>query len=86
MPEYIIDDTRNDEGYHEIHNLTLGCKYMPLPERQVYLGMQPTCKEASLSALRRWRKIKINGCEHCCRSCYHKAADPATTKVLCHLS
>lgn len=50
MPNFVINKNAQENGDHEVHNTTPGCRYMPRPENQIDLGSHPTCHEAVAAA------------------------------------
>lgn len=70
MPRFIINNNEQDNGDHEVHNVTKGCDYMPDTKNQIDLGTHQSCHEAVAEAKRRWPRTRINGCFYCCRACH----------------
>lgn len=70
MATFILNQTQQRNGDHEVHNKTVGCTYMPARENQIELGEHATCHGAVLSAKQRWPGSRINGCYYCCNPCH----------------
>lgn len=70
MPRFVMNRNRQQNGDLEVHNLTTGCSYMPLPSNQIDLGVHSDCRGAVLQAKLTYRSERINGCAFCCRACH----------------
>ena len=70
MPCFIVDINANDDGKHEVHNLSKRCPHLPPLDNCIDLGTFFSCKEAIYSAKSQWPNNKINGCFYCCNLCY----------------
>jgi len=65
MPSFIINQNKQANGDHEVHNTTAGCSYMPNIENQVALGTNTSCSGAVTKANSKWPGNRINGCYYC---------------------
>jgi len=70
LPNFIINQTPQPNGDHEVHNTTTGCTYMPLAANQISLGSHLTCRQAVAAAKANWRQSRINGCYYCANACH----------------
>lgn len=70
MPKFVINKNQQNNGDHEVHNVTTGCSFMPNPENQIDLGYHNNCKEAVTNAKSKWPSDRINGCYYCCPTCH----------------
>ncbi|WP_343226894.1 hypothetical protein [Luteolibacter flavescens] len=70
MPHYIINNNKQPNGDHEVHDKTNGCTYMPKAENQIELGYHASCYGAVAEAKKRWPNERINGCYYCCNACH----------------
>lgn len=70
MPKFVINKKQQNNGDHEVHNVTTGCSFMPNPENQIDLGYHNNCKEAVTNAKSKWPNNRINGCYYCCPTCH----------------
>lgn len=68
--QYVLNRNVQSNGDYEVHNLSTGCSWMPLPENQINLGIHPSCKEAIAYAKSQYANERINGCKHCCGACH----------------
>ena len=70
MPYYCVNRNAQQNGDHEVHDLTPGaCHRLPDFSNQVPLGTFVTCHGAVDEAKRRgyWT---ANGCYYCCAPCH----------------
>ncbi|TMP49496.1 hypothetical protein CWB79_20230 [Pseudoalteromonas sp. S1649] len=67
---FVINQNSQSNGDHEVHNKSIGCSYMPNPEKQVSLGYHNSCSSAISAAKSKWPQNKINGCFYCCNACH----------------
>lgn len=70
MPQFILNQNQQANGDHEVHNVTTGCAWMPLPQNRIDLGFHTDCHGAVSWAKSKWTGARINGCIHCCRPCH----------------
>lgn len=70
MARFVINRNAQANGDHEVHNLTLGCNYLPRPENQTDLGEHSHCHGAVALARRQWPQHRVNGCYYCCQACH----------------
>lgn len=70
MSKFIVNQQQQPNGDHEVHNLTAGCIFMPLPQNRVDLGEHASCHGAVALAKRNWPQSRINGCYYCCKACH----------------
>ncbi|ANH68550.1 hypothetical protein [Mitsuaria sp. 7] len=70
MAQFIINKNVQANGDYEVHNLSAGCNYMPLPQNQIDLGEHSSCSGAVAAAKKQWPNDRINGCYYCCRACH----------------
>lgn len=68
--QYILNRNIQPNGDYEVHNLSSGCSWIPLPQNQINLGNHPSCKEAVVYAKSQNPNVKINGCKYCCGACH----------------
>lgn len=70
MPTYVLNQSAQANGDHEVHNLAsnLGC--LPQPANQIPLGFHATCQGAVTMAKTRYVGARINGCYYCCNPCH----------------
>jgi len=63
MPNYIINNNKDSNGYNEVH--TTACEHLPLKQNQVPLGWHVNSREAIAHAKRiGWKDA--DGCYYCC--------------------
>jgi hypothetical protein len=70
MAKFVINQNRQANGDHEVHNESTGCLYMPNPGNQVDLGYHNSCQDAVSYAKRENPNHRINGCFYCCKPCH----------------
>lgn len=70
MARFVLNRSQQSNGDHEVHNVTTGCAYMPLPQNQIDLGEHSNCYGAVAYAKQNWPGSRINGCYYCCNSCH----------------
>lgn len=70
MDSFIINKQSQNNGDHEVHNITKGCSYLPDPKNQIGLGDHESCTEAVELAKKTWSDERINGCYYCCNECH----------------
>lgn len=70
MARFIVNQNRQSNGDHEVHNRTTGCTHMPRVENQVDLGEHFSCQAAVAYAKQRWPNARINGCYWCALTCH----------------
>ncbi len=70
MHRFIVNKNAQANGDHEVHNVTLGCKFMPDLTNQLDAGIHATCSGAVAELKRNNPNAKINGCFYCCRACH----------------
>ncbi|RMH94500.1 hypothetical protein EBB59_02135 [Lysobacter pythonis] len=70
MPKFILNANPQTNGDHEVHNVTIGCTYMPAASNQIDLGYHADCQGAVAEAKRRWPNSRINGCFYCANACH----------------
>lgn len=70
MAKFIINSNQQSNGDHEVHNVAVGCSYMPEPQNQINLGEHATCHGAVAYAKQQWPTNKINGCYYCSNACH----------------
>lgn len=66
MDRFIINSNAQTNGVYEIHNITKGCEYLPIPKDQNQLGFFATWDLALKRARTNWPREKINVCKNCC--------------------
>ena len=69
MDEYCINRNAQDNGDHEVHNVTKGCDYLPQPRNRIPLGYHSNC----FSAIRKAKEkgfYTANGCYYCANPCH----------------
>lgn len=70
MYRFVINQNAQANGDHEVHNLTLGCSYLPAAANQIDLGTHANCQSAVAFAKRQWPTNRINGCYYCANACH----------------
>jgi len=70
MHRFVINTNPQVNGDHEVHNMTLGCNYLPHVNNQRDLGYHVTCQQAVAYAKQQWPQNKINGCYYCANACH----------------
>lgn len=72
MPDFIINKNSQDNGDHEVHNMSRQCSHLPLAINQIRLGNFSTCHEAIAHAKRLYpsNARNINGCYWCAKECH----------------
>ena len=70
MHRFVIHTQTQQNGEHEVHNLTAGCQYLPPELHRLDLGMHPDCHSALAEARRNWPPRRINGCPYCAWECH----------------
>lgn len=50
MAKYCVNRNAQADGYHEVHNVTAQCRYLPDPENRRPLGEHATCHTAVAKA------------------------------------
>jgi len=66
MPDYCVNKNAQDDGYHEVHDLT--CNNLPDAENRKPLGSFSTCHGAVTEAKKTYPKS--DGCRHCSPACH----------------
>lgn len=74
MYRYVINTRTQSNDEHEIHNITVGCPYLPPETHRLDLGLHPDCNSALSEARRNWPPRRINGCPWCARECHRVLA------------
>lgn len=69
MPDYCVNKNAQDNGDHEVHDLstTKGC--LPNEENQLALGWFSDCFGAVEKAKKTYPDT-ADGCEKCCKPCH----------------
>jgi hypothetical protein len=69
MPSYCVNKNAQNNGDHEVHDLTLGaCIRLPESHNRLNLGYHINCQSAVREAKNFYRQS--NGCYYCCPSCH----------------
>lgn len=69
MPDYIINETEDNRGYHEVHETT--CSHLPYSWNQEKLGWFSSCSGAVTAAKAKHPSWKVDGCYYCSESCHN---------------
>ncbi|GAB3003335.1 hypothetical protein GCM10010960_15160 [Arenimonas maotaiensis] len=72
MHRFVISTRTQFNDEHEVHNITIGCPYMPPESHRLDLGAHPHCQSALAEARRNWPPRRINGCRWCARECHSR--------------
>lgn len=70
MPEYCVSKNPQDNGDHEVHDVTAGMWCLPIALNRHSLGQFPSCQPAVEAAKERYRRV--NGCRWCAFRCHTK--------------
>lgn len=68
MATYCVNRNAQDNGDHEVHNVTAGCGFLPEHRNRVDLGEHPDCRSAVREAGRYF--TPVDGCAYCAPSCH----------------
>ncbi len=69
MPNYCVNKNEQDNGDHEVHDLTPGaCNRLPDHQNRLDLGHHSNCRSAVLQAQHTYRQS--NGCFWCTPTCH----------------
>ena len=67
MSNYCVNSNAQNNGDHEVHNVSAGCSFLPDPSHRVALGHHPHCQSAVRSAKAHY--ARVNGCAYCAAPC-----------------
>lgn len=69
MPNYCVNKNQQNNGDHEVHDLTSGaCIRLPDSQNRLNLGYHLDCHSAVRQA--KLTFSKSNGCYYCCGPCH----------------
>lgn len=68
MPRFIVNTNSDNQGDHEVHNVTDGCAYLPAGQNRKDLGYHDNCHGAVAEAKKTYPTA--NGCYYCCKECH----------------
>lgn len=68
MARFCVNKNAQPTGEHEVHNLDVGCRFLPLQENQQPLGNCTTCFEAIEKAKTFY--FDVDGCAFCAPACH----------------
>lgn len=66
MPRYLVNDTAQETGEHEVHDVT--CSWAKLIKKSTSLGTHASCRGAVEEARKHYRNV--DGCAHCSPACH----------------
>lgn len=67
MPNFCVNRNPQDNGDHEVHDLSAGCSFLPEPSNRIALGNYATCWGAVQAAQSYYSQV--NGCYYCAPAC-----------------
>ncbi|GAB2596848.1 hypothetical protein [Pseudactinotalea suaedae] len=68
MPRFCVNDNAQDNGDHEVHDLSSGTFCLPNPANRVDLGFHADCGSAVAAAGAVLGQV--NGCMYCAPACH----------------
>ena len=68
MNYYCVNKNAQSNGDHEVHNVSVGCSFLPHVNNRINLGYFDTCHGAVREARKHF--YQVNGCYYCCGACH----------------
>ena len=68
MARYCVNKNAQPTGEHEVHNLDIGCIFLPAPRNQQPLGDCEDCSEA-ITRAQEYYSI-VDSCAYCTPECH----------------
>ena len=70
MPRFCVNKNAQPTSEHEVHNLDVGCSFLPDVVNQLSLGSHFTCHGAVVEAKKTYSNV--DGCKYCAPDCHTK--------------
>ena len=68
MGNYCVNKNAQNNGDHEVHNVSAACSFLPDPANRLALGYHAYCSSAVQSATAHY--AQVNGCAYCAPDCH----------------